>query len=105
MRENKTCPGSPNHLRNEEGEDTMNRYRSYTAWITACGAVLIAAGSLLAVPGMINYQGLLLDDGAPVQGTKSVQFRIYDSAEGGTSLWEEFQSVAFSDGVFSVLLG
>jgi hypothetical protein len=54
---------------------------------------------------MVNYQGLLMDDGVAVEGTKTVRFRIYDSAEGGEHLWEESHSVTFSGGVFSVLLG
>ncbi|MFH1313543.1 MAG: hypothetical protein ABIJ00_10025 [Candidatus Eisenbacteria bacterium] len=67
--------------------------------------ILLMAGSLFAIPGMINYQGVLVDDGMPVDGTRSVRFRIYDSAGGGLYLWEETQSVSFFEGVFNVLLG
>jgi hypothetical protein len=101
----KTCPGSLNHQSTKEVIGTMNRYRTHVSLILVCGMMLFVTGTLYAIPKMINYQGLLMDNGTPVQGTKTVQFRIYDSAEGGTSLWEEPQSVTFSDGVFSVLLG
>jgi hypothetical protein len=66
---------------------------------------LVLAGSLRAVPGTINYQGILVENGTPVDGTKSVHFRIYDSASGGASLWTEVQNVTFTNGLFSVLLG
>jgi hypothetical protein len=82
----------------------MKTLSNLTILIIVSG-VLLAAGSLLAVPGTINYQGVLVDEGLPVDGTMSVTFRIYDSADGGLNLWEETQSVTFSDGVFSVLLG
>jgi hypothetical protein len=82
----------------------MKTLSNLTALIIVSG-VLLGAASLLAVPGMINYQGVLVDEGVPVDGTKTVTFRIYDSADGGLHLWEESQNVTFVDGVFSVLLG
>jgi len=82
----------------------MKSLSSLAILIIAAG-ILLAAGSLLAIPGMINYQGVLIDDGVPVDGTRSVRFRIYDSADGGLYLWEETQSVSFLEGVFNVLLG
>ncbi len=68
-------------------------------------ALMLTAADLHAIPRMINYQGTLLEDGTPVDGTKSVRFRIYDSSEGGIYLWEEVQNVTFHNGAFSVLLG
>jgi hypothetical protein len=41
----------------------------------------------------------------PVEGAKGVRFRIHDSAEGSAYLWQEVQTVTFTGGVFSVLLG
>ncbi|MGD8628319.1 MAG: hypothetical protein PVH52_04500, partial [bacterium] len=67
--------------------------------------VLLLAGGAAAIPTTINYQGLLEEDGTPVEGSESVTFRIYDAATGGSMLWEETQSVSFDAGVFSVLLG
>ena len=53
---------------------------------------------------LINYQGKLTDKtGKPLDTTLPVTFRIYDS--GGTSLWEETQTVTVAKGIFNVLLG
>ena len=74
------------------------------ALLSMC-AVLLLAGGAAAIPTTINYQGLLEEDGTPVEGSESVTFRIYDAATGGSMLWEETQAVSFDAGVFSVLLG
>ncbi len=58
------------------------------------------------IPQLINYQGYLADgDGNPVTGTRSIEYRMYETATGGTAIWSETQSVTVLDGVFSVLLG
>ncbi|MFH1314216.1 MAG: hypothetical protein ABIJ00_13455, partial [Candidatus Eisenbacteria bacterium] len=74
------------------------------ALLSMC-AVLSLAGGAAAIPATINYQGLLEEDGTPVEGSESVTFRIYDGATGGSLLWGETQTVNFDAGVFSVLLG
>ena len=75
--------------------------------ITLCGLgiLLLLTTALHAIPQTINYQGLLEEDGSPVEGSRVVAFRIYDSSEGGSIVWEEEQTVTFTGGVFSVLLG
>jgi len=70
--------------------------------------VILLAGSWASaqIPQLINYQGYLANgDGNPVTGTRSIEFRIYNTASGGTAIWSETQSVTVLDGVFSVLLG
>ena len=58
------------------------------------------------VPQMINYQGLLSDaSGTALNGSYSIEFKIYDSPTGGTVLWSETQTVIVVDGLFDVLLG
>ena len=59
------------------------------------------------VPQRINYQGRLLDSsGKPVtDGSYSITFRIYNVSTGGSSLWNETQSVTTEDGLFNVILG
>ncbi len=58
------------------------------------------------VPQLMNYQGYLTDGGgSPVNGTRSIDFRIYDASTGGTLLWSETHSVTVVEGVFNVLLG
>jgi hypothetical protein len=58
-------------------------------------------------PQTIHYQGLLNDaSGNPVNATKLMEFRIYNTETGGTALWtEQHSSVEISDGLFSVVLG
>ena len=58
------------------------------------------------IPHLINYQGKLTDsNGKPIEGTKSVTFRIYDAESGGSPLWTETQRVTPTKGIFNVLLG
>ena len=87
----------------------IDRFSTCARAISLAGAVfalsLVLASDLPAVPQTINYQGLLVEDGTPVEGSKSVRFRIHDTSDGAAYLWQETQTVAFSGGIFSVLLG
>ncbi len=75
-------------------------------FLLAVVLVAVSALSVLAVPGMINYQGKLTDsDSYPLDGTYQVQFHIYDAATGGSELWSETQSVTVTDGIYNVQLG
>lgn len=58
-------------------------------------------------PSEFNYQGRLTDlAGAPITGTVSMTFQLYDVDAGGSPLWEETQSlVSVDEGVFTVSLG
>jgi hypothetical protein len=67
--------------------------------------ILLLAAGAIAIPQTITYQGLLSEDGSLVTGSKSVTFKIFGQAEGGTALWEETQTVEFDNGAFSVILG
>ncbi|MBK8233519.1 MAG: hypothetical protein IT349_11110 [Candidatus Eisenbacteria bacterium] len=60
-----------------------------------------------AVPGTINYQGQLLDDqGAPLDGTVGLSFRLFSGSTGGSALWTETHaSVDVEEGIFHVALG
>ncbi|MBK7918065.1 MAG: hypothetical protein IPJ94_17775 [Chloroflexi bacterium] len=58
----------------------------------------------------IPYQGrLAAADGTPITAQQNMEFRLYSTPTGGTPLWEEYwtggNSVALSDGLFSVMLG
>lgn len=74
--------------------------------LTAC-FILIGAAQGNAIPQLINYQGILLDNlGDPVTTNTSVEFRIWDDEAGGNELWMETQMVdPDDDGRFNVLLG
>jgi hypothetical protein len=45
------------------------------------------AYSFAAVPCKINYQGRLIKDNVPVDGTKTMVFSIYSVATGGSPIW------------------
>ncbi len=70
-------------------------------------SLLTSTTVLAAVPGMINYQGTLTDDGGMVLDTTvAMTFTIYYDSTGGASIWNETQlSVMVTDGIFNVLLG
>ena len=58
------------------------------------------------VPQLINYQAILTDtEDNPVNGTRSIQFSIYDAETDGTEMWTETQEILIEDGLLSVLLG
>lgn len=71
---------------------------------------LVALAQTSAVPGLINYQGRVADNtGTPLGNSapvsRLVAFRIYDAPSAGNRLYSEQQSVVFSGGDFSVLIG
>ena len=65
--------------------------------------ICLVSSSVMAVPGVINYQGKLTNTSDCVlTGTYQIMFRLY---AGGTLKWEEEQTVAVDQGIFSVQLG
>ncbi len=72
-----------------------------------CLTFLFAARAGWAgVPHCVSVQGVLTDASEqPIDGTRSMTFRIYDVSSGGTALWTETQSVSIDGGRYSVLLG
>jgi len=59
------------------------------------------------IPQTMSYQGVLSDaSDVPVpDGNYNVTFRLYEVATDGTSIWEEAQLVATTNGLFNVILG
>ncbi len=61
------------------------------------------------VPGLINYQGKIFQNGKPIttdpESPLPVIFRLYNSPEEGTLLYEESQNVEVSNGIYSIRLG
>ena len=55
--------------------------------------------------GLISYQGRLLLDAVPYNGSIDITFRLYDDPTGGWLLWEETQAVQVDNGLFDVMLG
>ena len=76
--------------------------------LISCLAFLLAAApsGALAVPAQLTTQGRVLDStGAPLEDTVDVTFRLLDGESGGTTLWEELQTVTFTSGFYTVMLG
>lgn len=78
-------------------------------------AILIVLGlasaiSSAQVPGLMSYQGRVVDNTGTGLGTgtpinRKIIFRIFDAGTGGNRLWSEEQTVTLSNGDFSVILG
>ncbi|HVK69242.1 MAG TPA: collagen-like protein, partial [Polyangium sp.] len=86
------------------------RTHSIRRWLTAAllaGSVSATAMSTsAAVPVTITNQGRLFDaDDAPINGSLTVTFAIYDAANAQTPLWSEQHKVDFDEGFYSVSLG
>ncbi len=63
--------------------------------------------AVAAINEKINYQGKLTDDSdvAVSDGNYSIVFSLYTTLTGGANIWTETQSVAVTNGLFSVMLG
>src|SRR5262245_58091416 len=76
-----------------------------------CSALIVAATSLHAAPEVISYQARLTDShGAPLAGTHTMYFSIYqggDAATAGTGTlqFSESSSVALTDGIAFCSIG
>ncbi|MBG30171.1 MAG: hypothetical protein CMI31_09235 [Opitutae bacterium] len=69
---------------------------------------LIGAITLFsAVPPLINYQGLLLDDnGTVVNGTKNITLKVFDAATDGNEFYSEtIGAVVVTDGLYAFNFG
>jgi len=58
------------------------------------------------IPMLIHYQGVLTDEnGLLLSGTVTMTLRLYTSALDGAPVWQETQSAAVEQGLFSLYLG
>ena len=75
--------------------------------ILVCIALLPCAKLTAGVPIVISHQGRLLDaSDAPLSGSYTIVYSIYDAPVGGTQLWlEDHVGVVVADGLFTVQLG
>ena len=54
----------------------------------------------------MSYQGRLVENGSPVDGTRPMTFRLYNAPSGGVKSWEEGpKPVSVDSGLFHVTLG
>ena len=61
--------------------------------------------SIAEVPALIHYQGRVLDDGCPLNGSNSLVLRLYNSSSAGSLLYADSNNVVLADGVYSTMLG
>lgn len=78
--------------------------------LATLGLLLASLHAQTTVPAHISYQGRVADSSGAGLGTgtpvnRKVVFRLFDAAVAGNRLWTEEQTVTFSNGDFSVLLG
>lgn len=65
----------------------------------------VGIAAYISSPAM-SYQGRLTEDSSPVDGTKSMTFRLCTAEIGGTTIWTEGpKSVDVTNGLFHVTLG
>jgi hypothetical protein len=76
-------------------------------WLCALAVCALALPLGAAVPGQVDFQGLLLDSGGQkVNGAVDLIFTLYDAPAGGIALWTETHpDVQVTDGVYGVTLG
>ncbi|MEN9786162.1 MAG: hypothetical protein RLZZ299_1426, partial [Pseudomonadota bacterium] len=74
---------------------------------TLLSLVLLGLASpALAVPARFSQHGTIRGpDGAGLQGTHRLVFRLHGEAHGGAPVWEEEHATSFDDGVYAVTLG
>jgi hypothetical protein len=56
------------------------------------------------VPSLINYQGRLLNGTNLVNGSVGLTLRLYNQAAGGVLLFEDSNTVAVTDGLYTTFL-
>jgi hypothetical protein len=76
------------------------------AYLIALFVAVSAHLAMAQIPQCLSYQGTLRTGGVLVTGNHNLTLRIYSVATGGTAIWTEtISNVAFSRGIFTVLLG
>jgi hypothetical protein len=80
--------------------------RLLAATVMAGVIAAVAPPAEAAVPQTITNQGRLFEaEGGPIEGTLTVLFAIYDSADAKDPIWSEEHEVTFEEGYYSVSLG
>jgi len=74
--------------------------------VLACLAALPQARAQAQAPAQIPIQGFLTNDaGAPITGSHSLLFALFDAESGGIPIYTETQSVMIEGGFFTAYLG
>jgi hypothetical protein len=81
----------------------MHRFIVYSVFIFS--PFLLAFCAQAQVPELINHQGRLVDGSTPVNGNVEMVLRLYDDANAGALLYEDSNTIAVVDGLYSTFLG
>ncbi len=66
---------------------------------------LLGVSPASAVPGTMGFSARIADASGPVDGSVSIEVKIWDALSGGAEQWSETHSTTASDGVVHVQLG
>jgi hypothetical protein len=80
------------------------KIRSFVACAAVAFAVAAFSDAAWAVPvgTGFSYQGRLLEDGLPYDGTADIEFRLYDAADNQIGAESPHPGVSVTDGLFTV---
>src|SRR5688500_1142003 len=75
--------------------------------IVAVGMVsVMGVAAAQGVPDTVSLTARLVDDGTPVDGTRTIDLKIFDAEEAGTEIWTETHNgVSVSGGLFYLEMG
>ncbi len=74
-------------------------------WIATGLVVAVAANLWAQAPEMFRYQGRLASGATLVNATLPMSFKLYNAPSGGTKLYEDSNSVAVVNGLYSTYVG
>ena len=77
-----------------------------TALLVGLASTVMATATAWAVPMQLAHQGRLLGaDAAPLDGTHTLSFALYDAEQDGAVVWSEDIETVMTGGFYSVVLG
>ena len=79
--------------------------KRFAAWVCLFSAFIFTPSAFAEVPQLINYQGRLLSGTNLVNGTVGLSLRLFKVPAGGTSLYEDSNTVTVADGLYSTFIG
>ena len=73
--------------------------------LTVLFVLFLAIPAWASVPREISMQGILVENGQPVNGPHVLKLNLYDALTGGTLLYSDIESVTVTNGLYTVFLG
>jgi len=83
----------------------MKSTKNTLVWLVLVSSFILQPSSFSQSPQIINYQGRLLDGTNLVNGTVGLSLRLFSASSGGSALYEDSNSVAVVDGLYSAFIG